>query len=114
MEPKTCPLKCARVTTRYYKSSSPKRTLGIVPEPPPKLFPYPSAPSSPCTVGKAKPKKKRRRKIASRHTQTVAAAAEWIDGVTGSSHHPKTHPAAATVFHLWKIIEMDMKARRIT
>ena len=71
-----------------------------------------SAPSSPGTVGKTK-RKKRRRKIASRHTETVAAAAKWIDAVTGSPHLPKTYPAVATVFHWWKTIEMNIKARGI-
>jgi hypothetical protein len=97
------------ILQEFFSEADPKYRPGAAS----KTVPVQSAPSSPSTVGNPKPKKKRRRKIASRHTQTVAAAAEWINGVTGSSHLPKMHPAAATVFHLWKIIEMDIKARRI-
>lgn len=84
----------------------------IDPQYDPATFPEPRPNVLPDAVGAAKKKKKRGRSVAPHHTETVAAVALWIDAVTGRAHIPAESNAFAALFHLWKVIEMDIKARR--
>jgi hypothetical protein len=80
---------------------------------PRKPAPLQSTTVSRASDGKTKSKKKRSRWIAPCHIQTVAAAAEWIDTVTGSPHLPKESSSGAAVFHMWKRVELSIRALRI-
>ncbi len=58
-------------------------------------------------------KKRRRYGVDTRHTQTVASAAEWIDAVTRSPYQPKKQSAISVAQHLYKIVQMAITAKKL-